>query len=83
LLVEIRTTDRVGLLAALTAVFERAGVDIGWAKVTTRGSSVDDTFCIVVPAGSGDVGAMRAALERDLLAVLPTPARAKPAEEAS
>ncbi|MBV8349810.1 MAG: [protein-PII] uridylyltransferase, partial [Mycolicibacterium sp.] len=82
LLVEIRTTDRAGLLAVLTAVFERAGVDIAWAKVNTLGSSVDDTFCIVVPAGCADVEAVRAALERDLLAVLPTPAPKDAAEEA-
>ncbi len=47
---QIRTTDRAGLLARLTAVFERDGVDIAWAKVTTLGSSVVDVFCIVVPA---------------------------------
>jgi [protein-PII] uridylyltransferase len=82
LLVEIRTTDRAGLLAALTAVFERSGVDIAWAKVTTLGSSVDDTFCVVVGAGV-DVEAIRAALERDLLAVLPTPAPTKAGGEAS
>ena len=46
-MVEIRATDRAGLLAVLTAVFERAGVDIAWAKVTTLGSSVVDAFCIV------------------------------------
>ena len=34
----------------LTAVFERDGIDIAWAKVTTLGSSVDDVFCIVAPA---------------------------------
>ncbi|MCW2650103.1 MAG: protein-PII uridylyltransferase [Mycobacterium sp.] len=83
LLVEIRTTDRAGLLAVLTAVFERAGVDIEWAKVTTLGLSVDDMFCVVVPDGAADVEAVRAGLERDLLAVLPTPAPAKPGEDAS
>jgi len=82
LLVEIRTTDRAGLLAVLTAVFERAGVDIVWAKVNTLGSSVDDTFCIVVPTGCADVEAVRAALERDLVAVLPTPAPTEAAGEA-
>ena len=37
LVVQIRTTDRAGLLARLTAVFERDGVDIAWAKVTDVG----------------------------------------------
>ena len=41
-----RSTDRAGLLARLTAVFERDGVDIAWAKVTTLGSSVVDLFGI-------------------------------------
>ncbi|MBV9641712.1 MAG: [protein-PII] uridylyltransferase [Mycobacteriaceae bacterium] len=82
LLVEIRTTDRAGLLAVLTAVFERAGVDIAWAKVNTLGSSVDDTFCIVVPAGCADVSAVRDALEKDLLAVLSTPTPAGAGQDA-
>ena len=77
--VEIRTTDRAGLLTMLTAVFERAGADIAWAKVTTLGSSVVDAFGIVLPV-AGD-GAVRQALERDLFAVLPAPPPA--VEEAS
>ena len=51
---QIRSTDRAGLLARLTAVFERDGVDIAWAKVTTLGSSVVDLFGIVIPAAAGD-----------------------------
>lgn len=78
LIVQIRTIDRAGLLARLTAVFERDGVDIAWAKVTTLGSSVVDAFGITT-AGS----LARDDLERDLYAVLPTPAPAKPAEQAS
>src|SRR3546814_3188574 len=62
---EIRATDRAGLLAVLTRVFERAGVDIAWAKVTTLGSSVVDTFGIVLPA---DDGTVRQELERQLFA---------------
>ncbi|QZY48231.1 [protein-PII] uridylyltransferase [Mycolicibacterium austroafricanum] len=73
---EIRATDRAGLLAVLTRVLERAGVDIAWAKVTTLGSSVVDAFGIVLPA---DGAAARQNLERELFAVLPAPP-AKPAE---
>ncbi|AFM16691.1 (protein-PII) uridylyltransferase [Mycolicibacterium chubuense NBB4] len=76
---EIRTTDRTGLLSVLTAVFERAGVDIAWAKVTTLGSSVVDAFGVVVPTGKES--AVRQALERELFAVLPAPP-AKKVEEA-
>ena len=79
LVVEIRATDRAGLLAVLTGVFERAGVDIVWAKVTTLGSSVVDAFCITVPPLVGtDVKGLRDRLERDLYAVLPAPPPAKP-----
>jgi [protein-PII] uridylyltransferase len=81
LVVQIRSTDRGGLLARLTAVFERDGVDIAWAKVTTLGSSVVDLFGITA---TGDPAGVRDELERDLYAVLPTtPPPAKPAEEAS
>ena len=83
LVVEIRTTDRAGLLTILTTVFERAGINIEWAKVTTLGSSVVDAFCIVLPSlATGDPDDTKATLERELYAVLPTPPPAKPAEEA-
>ncbi len=73
-------TDRAGLLARLTAVFERDGVDIAWAKVTTLGSSVVDVFGITAV---GTTVSIRDELERDLYAVLPAPAPAKPVSEAS
>ena len=76
-LVEVRAVDRAGLLAALTAVFERAGADIAWAKITTLGSSLIDVFPVTLPAGLS-----RQSLERDLYAVLPTPPPAKPVQEA-
>lgn len=85
---QIRSTDRAGLLARLTAVIERDGLDIVWAKVTTLGSSVVDAFGLVVPALVGadsteqDAPA-REDLERDLYAVLPAPAPAKAVPEAS
>ncbi|WP_286198931.1 [protein-PII] uridylyltransferase [Mycobacterium sp. ELW1] len=81
LIVEIRTTDRTGLLATLTGVLERTGADIAWAKITTLGSSVVDAFGISVPA-SVSVDEARRQLESDLYAVLPAPPPAKPAEAA-
>ena len=77
-LVEIRASDRTGLLAVLTGVFERAGIDIAWAKITTMGSSVIDVFAITAPGSF----AAREALERELYAALPAPAVPKPAAEA-
>ncbi|OBG81337.1 [protein-PII] uridylyltransferase [Mycobacterium sp. E802] len=87
LIVQIRTIDRSGLLARLTAVFETDGVDVAWAKVTTLGSSVIDVFGITAPtlaAGDGGPDAVREKLERDMLAVLPAPPPkpATPAEQA-
>ncbi|MEB3069052.1 [protein-PII] uridylyltransferase [Mycolicibacter sp. MYC017] len=48
-IVEVRAADRPGLLARLAAALEGAGIDIVWAKATTRGSTVDDVFCVVLP----------------------------------
>lgn len=82
LLVEIRTNDRTGLLAILTGVFERAGADITWAKITTLGSSVIDVFSVSVPAFTTSDDA-KGLLEQDLQAVLPVVTPVKPAEPAS
>ena len=80
LIIEIRANDRPGLLALLTGALERAGVNIDWAKVTTRGSMVDDVFCIVLPPRSaaakaaGEPGSgTRGGIEQHLLAVLAPP----------
>lgn len=75
--VEIRSGDRTGLLAMLTRVFERAGVDIAWARITTFGSSVIDAFAITDPGVAG-----RQTLEGDLQAVLPAPPPGAPVQEA-
>ncbi|EUA76276.1 ACT domain protein [Mycobacterium xenopi 4042] len=73
LIVEIRTSDRTGLLASLTGALERAGADIIWAKVTTLGSMVDDVFCVRASTDAAEVPAkVQAAVERELIAVLDT-----------
>jgi [protein-PII] uridylyltransferase len=64
LVVEVRATDRPGLLALLARALERAGVDIGWAKVNTFGSTAADVFCVEA------VDDARAAVEKHLLDVL-------------
>jgi [protein-PII] uridylyltransferase len=76
-IIQIRATDRIGLLALLTAELERAGVDIDWAKVTTVGSMVDDVFGVTLPAESADTdstglpeSSLRADIEQHLLAAL-------------
>jgi [protein-PII] uridylyltransferase len=82
LIVEIRTTDRTGLLALLTGVFERAAADIAWAKIITLGSSVVDVFGISVQ-DLDSVDDVRKQLEGELYAVLPAPPPAQPIVEAS
>jgi [protein-PII] uridylyltransferase len=69
LVVEVRASDRTGLLALLTRALERAGADIDWAKVTTLGSMVDDVFCISLP----DHADARTVVEQHLLSVLAAP----------
>ncbi len=85
--VQIRSGDRSGLLARLTAVIERDGLDIVWAKVTTLGSSVVDVFGLVVPTpAAGDAADhtdARRELEKQIYAVLPAPPPPKPVSEAS
>ncbi|MGW0158144.1 [protein-PII] uridylyltransferase [Mycobacterium sp. NPDC003323] len=81
LVLQVRAGDRPGLLSRLTAVIERDGLDISWAKVTTLGSVVIDVFSIVVPALSDTkLDGVRANLERDLFAVLPAPPPPKVSE---
>ncbi|RRR40634.1 [protein-PII] uridylyltransferase [Mycolicibacter terrae] len=65
LIVEVRAADRPGLLARLAAALERAGADVVWAKVTTRGSTADDVFCVVLPAPRD-----RTVIEKHLLSAL-------------
>ncbi|NLV77804.1 MAG: [protein-PII] uridylyltransferase [Rhodococcus sp.] len=76
---EVRAEDRVGLLCRLAGVFEQLGADVRWAKVTTLGSSVIDSFCVDFSAAS--TRASRERLEEALLAVLPAQ-EPKPLEQA-
>ncbi|GAA1400709.1 [protein-PII] uridylyltransferase [Pseudonocardia kongjuensis] len=61
---ELRGTDRIGLLHHVTAALERTGVDLVWARVETLGASIVDSFGI---AGSPDRAARRE-IERAVLA---------------
>ena len=70
---EVRAGDRAGLLAMLTGVFERAGVDIEWAKITTLGSSVIDVFAIAAPPSAVACDALERELHGVLHGVLPAP----------
>ena len=74
-ILELRVDDRIGLLSRVSAVLEAHGVDVRWAKVTTLGNTVVDTFCIrrSDPGRSIDDPDFRAAVEADILKVCPQP----------
>ena len=54
---ELRGTDRIGLLHRVAAALEGCGAEVGWARVATLGASVVDSFGLRVgpgpDAGSG------------------------------
>ncbi len=45
-ILELRTTDRLGLLHRVAAALDAEGVDVRWARLSTRGASVIDAFCL-------------------------------------
>jgi [protein-PII] uridylyltransferase len=46
LVLELRGTDRIGLLHRIAAALEACGADLRWARVSTLGASVVDSFCL-------------------------------------
>ena len=62
---ELRGTDRIGLLYRVTAALEECGADVRWAKASTLGASVVDAFGLAGADGPG-----RAARQRIEEAVL-------------
>lgn len=65
---QVRAVDRPGLLARVTAVVERQGADVAWARVTTLGGTVIDTFGLHLPR---DTPGVRDALADAVRAVCP------------
>jgi [protein-PII] uridylyltransferase len=57
--VELRATDRIGLLHRVSVALEECGVDIMWAKVATLGTSAVDSFCLATPSGTIDAPTRR------------------------
>jgi len=56
-ILELRTTDRIGLLYRVAAALESSAVIVRWARVATLGSSVVDSFCLTIPAAADGVRA--------------------------
>ncbi|MBB5955529.1 [protein-PII] uridylyltransferase [Saccharothrix tamanrassetensis] len=62
---ELRAADRIGLLHRVADALERVGVDVVWARVSTLGSTVVDSFAIT---GVGELdGVWRERVERAVL----------------
>jgi [protein-PII] uridylyltransferase len=53
---ELRTTDRIGLLYRVASALEASAAQVHWARVATMGSSVVDSFCLT---GQGQGGVLR------------------------
>ncbi|MGL4306246.1 MAG: [protein-PII] uridylyltransferase [Mycobacteriaceae bacterium] len=68
-ILELRTTDRLGLLCQVAAVLERVGANIKWARVATLGASVIDSFCLEL--AEVDQQSVRAKVEQAIFAVVP------------
>ncbi|QXG76914.1 [protein-PII] uridylyltransferase [Modestobacter sp. L9-4] len=67
-LVEVRATDRAGLLHRLTAALAQAGLDVTSATVETLGGDAVDAFYVSDPAGTAIDPAQREQAERALVA---------------
>jgi [protein-PII] uridylyltransferase len=52
---ELRGTDRIGLLHRVAAALEGCDAELRWARVATLGSSVVDSFSLAGPNGDGAI----------------------------
>jgi [protein-PII] uridylyltransferase len=67
---ELRATDRIGMLHRVAAALEKCGAAVRWARVATLGSSVVDSFGLASPGHADEVpsAARRVEIERAVLA---------------
>ncbi|GAA4847334.1 [protein-PII] uridylyltransferase [Pseudonocardia benzenivorans] len=79
---ELRGTDRIGLLHRVAAALEQeCGLDLRWARVSTLGASVVDSFGVSGPGPGGALPTpLRTAVEHAVLTAAGT-AAARPSPE--
>ena len=67
---ELRATDRIGMLHRVAAALERCGATVRWARVSTLGVSVVDSFGLGAADGAADgpSAGRRREIERAVLA---------------
>jgi [protein-PII] uridylyltransferase len=58
-ILELRTTDRIGLLHRVAAALESNAVVVRWARIATLGNSVVDSFCLTASGTQNVPGAQR------------------------
>ncbi|MGH3768873.1 MAG: [protein-PII] uridylyltransferase [Pseudonocardiaceae bacterium] len=67
---ELRTTDRIGLLHRVAAALENNAVVVRWARIATLGTSVVDSFCLTsADAPGGLAPEARERIEHAVLSV--------------
>ena len=65
---ELRATDRIGMLHRVAEALEDCGARVRWARVATLGSSVVDSFGILCRLPDGPTPARRREIEEAVLA---------------
>jgi len=65
---ELRATDRIGLLYRVADVLRDCSAEVSWAKVSTLGGTVIDSFAVTAPPGQFDA-AWKKEIERTVLQV--------------
>ena len=53
---ELRATDRIGLLFRVAGSLRRCGAEVRWAKVSTLGGAVVDSFAVTPRSGPIEPG---------------------------
>ncbi|MFN2496097.1 MAG: [protein-PII] uridylyltransferase [Pseudonocardiaceae bacterium] len=68
---ELRTTDRIGLLHRVATALEGSAATVRWARIVTWGSSVVDSFCLTGLGAEGSLGPKaRSKVERAVLSAV-------------
>ena len=70
---ELRSTDRIGLLHRVAAALAACDISLRWARVSTLGASVVDAFCLDAGGGTVPVARRRAVEQAVLAAARTTP----------
>ncbi|HEX5114500.1 MAG TPA: [protein-PII] uridylyltransferase [Pseudonocardiaceae bacterium] len=65
---ELRASDRIGLLYRVASALEACAADVRWARLSTPGATAVASFCLTTPDGEPVVAAERRRIESAVLA---------------